>query len=696
MSLKQNGVLKTGFQSKSRILLIGLIFSAVVFVFAVQVEWVPYLNYSSSSSMGDKRKGGSSSHILEGSSHISIQDPPPSQQPPASSVSPSVSQASESTPSPAPVDITSDTLDSIDDNGVTKDQLKDSSGSNVSDDNDDDGDPVNKHEYDEPSPSLPPPATTTLASTLTASPTTPPKELSNQDENKDGNKEHNPFLTMFPPRPPKEGERFLGYIPHSGFHNQLQTLETAIRLAAYLNRTLLLPPLHLSRKKQALVWKEPSIMLQQWADRNRTGVEYCRDVDTSNWPRVTRKQLEAMPEQERKRDRECRFYHSWTTVPWTYFYDIPKVLESVVGTGGQTEPVRVLDRPVMSLEWLHEHLQIRDPSKEIYYFNETARYQYRIVDDSEVDYSLKPGSEEDLKQQQVAQAVRPPEFYSTMAIDLPTEPVLEWSRRYQSDLRLTDLQKRPERVLHFGSLYASDRVEARSQDHLALKSMISQSMDLWNEGILEASAVAEVQIKAWIKETKRAAPGFFGVHLRTEDSLFEKLAPRNLQRIVVWLGEMVKLDRKYFDKNTTTAKNNNTNTNNTQALDKRAEPVQATTTDVPTFLERCMAAPPESPMVFMATDVHQPRHSVLLHDYLDQFPCTMFLSDFVPSLSILEKIKNPLDGILMSPYMVALMDANLAAKGREFQGTDRSTFSGYIIDHLFPEYHPDHAPAATY
>ncbi|CAO3563617.1 unnamed protein product [Mortierella alpina] len=680
MSLKQS-MPKAGFQSKSRILLIGLIFSAVVFVFAVQVEWVPYLNYSSSSSTGDK-KNGSSSHILEesSSSHVSIQEPPPPQESPAASISPSVSKALESTPSPVPVETTSDTYDSINGHGVTKDQQHDSDSSlSVSNDNDDDKDDLfNEHNYDEPSPSSPP----------LASPTTPPNEPSKLD----GMKEHNPFLTMFPPRPPQDGERFLGYLPHSGFHNQLVTLENAIRLAAYLNRTLLLPPLHLSRKKQALVWKEPSVVLQQWADRNRTAVEYCRDVDTSNWPRVTRKQLEAMPEQERKRDRECRFYHSWTVVPWTYFYDIPKVLECVVGIGGQTEPVRVFDRPVMSLAWLHEHLQIQDPSKDIYYFNDTDRYDYRIVDDSEIDYSLKPGSEEDIKQHQAAQANSQEQLYSTVAVDLPVgslaEPIVPWSRRYQSDLLLTDLQKRPERVLHFGSLFASDRVGAQSQDHLSLKSVISHSMDLWNEGILEATTVAEAQIQAWIKETKRAAPGFLGVHLRTEDGVFEKLASKNLQRIVAWLGEMVKMDRKYLGNHTATSKDDN----KTHVLDKRAAP-EPGTTDVPTFLERCIAAPPESPMVFMATDVHRPRHSALLHDYLDLYPCTMFLSDFVASMSILEKIVNPVDGILMSPYMVALMDANLAAKGREFQGTDRSTFSGYIINHLFPEYHPDHVPA---
>lgn len=38
-------------------------------------------------------------------------------------------------------------------------------------------------------------------------------------------------------------ERFLGYLPHSGFHNQRISLQNAMVLACYLNRTLLLPPI---------------------------------------------------------------------------------------------------------------------------------------------------------------------------------------------------------------------------------------------------------------------------------------------------------------------------------------------------------------------------------------------------------------------------------------------------------------------
>ncbi|OAQ35036.1 hypothetical protein K457DRAFT_1894841 [Linnemannia elongata AG-77] len=477
----------------------------------------------------------------------------------------------------------------------------------------------------------------------------------------EGNKEHNPFITMFPQRPPAEGERFLAYLPHSGFHNQLITLRTALRLAVSLNRTLLLPPLYLSHKKQALRWRKEPVLLKQWSDRNRTGLDYCRTIEPATWPSKNRKQREAMTEQERLTEHQCRFYHLWTTTPWTYFYDIPKILSDVVGVAGETMPIRVFSRPLITMEWLKDNLQVQDLQKEMYFFNDTSQFEYLIVDDSETDYG-------------------------TMATD----------GKFSKRLLLTDLQRRPERILHFESLFASDRFEARSQRQRDLKQYLSKGMDLWNQAILDATRMAEDQIEVWSKETGRLAEGFLGVHLRTEDWIFAKGASMNLQRIVVWVEEMIKQDRSQYS-----SKLRRRADPVPQALaaaeaavqlaQAPASPIPTTATDeaVPTLLERCQSSPAESPMIFMATDVHQPRSAPLLKEFLDRFPCTMFLSDFRESNALLEKIRNPVDNVLMWPYMVALMDANLAAKGRVFQGTDRSTFSAYIINHLWPKYHPE-------
>ncbi|KAI9233733.1 MAG: hypothetical protein BYD32DRAFT_373043 [Podila humilis] len=576
----------TLFQSKSRTLFLCLVFSAILFVFAVQIEWVPHLNYFSSTN--------------------------------------------------------DDTPDSF------------------------------KQEHDTPSPSTPPSLSSPSSPLTPPSPSSPSSPTKDQPLQLNGNQEHNPFLTMFPPRPPMDQERFLAYIPHSGFHNQLITLENALRLAAMLNRTLLLPPLHMSHKRQALVWKVPPVLFQQWADRNRTNVGYCRDHNPLLLPAPTRKQLRGMTEQQRRELAECTFYHQWTMAPWTYFYDIPKILTGVIGIGGQTEPIRVFSRPNMSLTWLEEHLQVKDPSTEIYYFNDTNRYEYRIADDSETDTN---------------------------------DTVSGWSGRYSHTIPLSSLLTRPERILHFGSLFATDRVEARSPKHRALKSYISHNMDLWNQDILDATKLAEQQIEEWRITTKRSAPGFLGAHLRTADGIFERLIPTNLGRIIAWLQEMTNLDQKMVNnekrhsilrkRQDPLAKMLQSNkytrpTMNRKSMVKREDPSEA-----PTFLERCIDAPAESPLVFLSTDVHRPRQDPALTELLDQFPCTMFLSDFEASLQVLEKIQNPFDGVYMLPYMIALMDANLAAKGRHFKGTERSTFSAYIMNHLWPSYHPEEPESAV-
>ncbi|KAG0364133.1 hypothetical protein BC939DRAFT_507139 [Gamsiella multidivaricata] len=547
-------------------------------------------------------------------------------------------------------------------------------------------DTLNVHENDSlsPSPSSP----------------LPPSKQSQLD----GENDHNLFLTVFPARPPSEGERFLAYLPHSGFHNQRIALENALRLAAYLDRTLLLPPLFLSHIRKGQGWSKSPNLFQQWAGRNKTRIDYCRNIDPSTWPPKTRKQREDMTDQEKKIEQECLFYHAWTMTPWTYFYDIPKILEGIVGVAGQTEPIRVFDRPVMTLEWLVEHLGIRDPSTEIYFYNDSTRFSYRIVDDSEIDYSVKPKEKEDRNNNGLDDSME----------GLTPEQIASVSR-YEYKLFLTDLQQRPEKVLHFGSLYDRDRVEARSERHKALRSFISYGMDLWNQAILNAISLAEKQMDEWREETGRAAPGFLGVHFRTEDGGFVKMVPKNLQRIIAWLGEMLKQDRKYLKENdrkaavqqvpapTISQKMDSVDrVNETQILSPNPStipsvlPKDAAEQETSlTFLERCKGAPPQSPMTFMATDVHQPRQAPLLRDLLNRYPCTMFLSDFPEAVSTLERIRNPTDGVEMMHYMIPLIDATLAAKGREFQGTESSTFTAYIMDHLWPEYHPDRAVETT-
>lgn len=66
-------------------------------------------------------------------------------------------------------------------------------------------------------------------------------------------------------RPPPEHERFLAYLPHSGYHNQRIALANAILLGNLLNRTVLMP---YARLGKPVGWKEKS-MLQRVLEKEQ-------------------------------------------------------------------------------------------------------------------------------------------------------------------------------------------------------------------------------------------------------------------------------------------------------------------------------------------------------------------------------------------------------------------------------------------
>ncbi|KAF9366724.1 hypothetical protein BGX34_009564 [Mortierella sp. NVP85] len=431
------------------------------------------------------------------------------------------------------------------------------------------------------------------------------------------------------------------------------SIETALQLAAYLNRTLLLPPLYLCDIKHYIGWKTPSILLTRWERLKRTKEDeaLCRDYDPTVLPPKTQEQRKTMSMQEREREKICSHYHSWTLTPWTYFYDLPKVLEGVVGVGHQSEPIRLFDRLNMSIAWMAENLGIQDLDKEVYWINDASRFHVRILDDSEYDYRAHPE---------------------------PLPDPTSWKGRYKNTMLLSDLRARPERVIHFGSLFGIERVEARSEAHQALQQYITNNLDIWNQPILDAAKLAETEIQKWIAMTGRVTPDFLGAHLRTADGGFKDVVAQSLHHIMDWLTDMVSQDKTRYPTNTASSSTVSTRQDHNVVPDVE-----------PTFLESCMGQPLDTPLVFLATDVHHPRVSPVMSEYWQKFPCTMLLSDFPGSLEILNGIRNTADNVHMLPYMIALMDAVLAAKGREFQGTEKSTFSNYITYHLWPEYHPD-------
>src|SRR4051794_6074713 len=76
-------------------------------------------------------------------------------------------------------------------------------------------------------------------------------------------------------------ERYMTYLPHSGFHNQRNSFENAIFLSWVLNRTLIIPPILFAKK--SYIPHRPFDMLYKMLNGNLTNsMNACKTNDVEN------------------------------------------------------------------------------------------------------------------------------------------------------------------------------------------------------------------------------------------------------------------------------------------------------------------------------------------------------------------------------------------------------------------------------
>ena len=162
---------------------------------------------------------------------------------------------------------------------------------------------------------------------------------------------------------PDSDERFLSYLPHSGFHNQRIALENALVLARLLNRTLLVPPVRLATKP---LYYAPFDTLRKHLSYSNHDLQHCSTIPSY------------LPT-----PREC---FPWTTLPWEWFVDL-SIIKS---------RQRLVHCPNVTSGWILDHLQISED--DTYTIADSDVYQYRFLD------TLMDPSSLDHKFQEVIQA----------------------------------------------------------------------------------------------------------------------------------------------------------------------------------------------------------------------------------------------------------------------------------------------------
>ncbi|KIM45075.1 hypothetical protein M413DRAFT_48124, partial [Hebeloma cylindrosporum] len=144
-------------------------------------------------------------------------------------------------------------------------------------------------------------------------------------------------------------EKYLSYLPHSGFHNQRIAFENALVLAYLLRRTLLVPPIRLGDKP--IHYVEYDSLSRHHQLSSREGLSHC--------PRLPR---------YLSRPPECLEYFEFSYVPWTWLVDLSALADR------QT----LFHRFNMSQAWISDNFDVL-PS-DIYTLRDDSPYQFRFLD----------------------------------------------------------------------------------------------------------------------------------------------------------------------------------------------------------------------------------------------------------------------------------------------------------------------------
>ncbi len=169
-------------------------------------------------------------------------------------------------------------------------------------------------------------------------------------------------------------EKFLAYLPHSGFHNQRIALENALVLARITNRTLLLPPIRLGDPLSYAPFDE---LYEASADDRKTRLGFCRDLSPTDF----------------NTPFQCDDYYGYTHITWDWLVDL----------SGVRDDQRLLEGWNYTDAWLQDELDISPD--DIFYIKDSTRNDYSFQD----FFSFDPPARKFFQAVQIATLAHRPE-----------------------------------------------------------------------------------------------------------------------------------------------------------------------------------------------------------------------------------------------------------------------------------------------
>jgi len=443
-------------------------------------------------------------------------------------------------------------------------------------------------------------------------------------------------------------EKFLSYLPHSGFHNQRIALENALVLARLLNRTLLVPPVRFGRR--AIPYRNFTV-LQHMLDTNYTAYlcqlsESAANRNTTIAMQGTLLDFPDLPDRcalERKRKPVAYTYLPWD---WITDFDSIRRLQSTIQTLGSTQ------------FWLPSRF---DPhTHDVLVIPDASEYQYRFVDG----------------------------IASNTSSSLTTST----DATYSEDIALIPLASHPAKLIQLGSLFGSRRLKLSDPVHKAIRKQIRRHMSLKHPLLQKSSADIATRVSG-------SGSGFIGAHLRFNDRYFLASAAEH-SRMIWWklVHEILGLSIEHthqLELGRSTTGNGPGPLSSEQFISPSKSPIHLpldnrTLTIGVGSTRNCKGELHSDPKLerlniplFIATDSKDPNTDEHLRLFRQTFPCVFFLGDFPQEVEQITAIRDPISGVEIGDMLVPFLDAMVVARAARVVGTPHSTFSWYVQDVLW-------------
>ncbi|GAA5993871.1 hypothetical protein JCM5350_006827 [Sporobolomyces pararoseus] len=357
------------------------------------------------------------------------------------------------------------------------------------------------------------------------------------------NKETGPIPINLLPNPRSSSgqnneTRYIGFLPHSGVHNQRIALQNALLLGKLLGRTVLVPPIWIGWPTSTLPYDDlakawTDIMLLNPASFNISDLSEASPLNLpANYPStlasfpcptcaaddpdriaerlehasVTRKNwlakgyklrpdgypiTELTAEECKSYSPECRHTYRDTFLSYNFLCDLEKVKE---------EGVEIVDRWDMREKAIEGLLGVEE--KDIYVLRDRQSHDFVFTDREKT-------------------------------VDSPLiEPYALDDGKWNREVSLPTLSALPQRVLLLGSLFGTGRIHSSHPEAKDWAQSFARAMAFDNEWLLRPAEAIVARLGG--------PKNFVGVHARVGDGDFSKHAKENMEqawkKLVVSLG----------------------------------------------------------------------------------------------------------------------------------------------------------------